>query len=587
MEDEIIIDGIDVTSYRLNWKFNSIWERAIDTLSIELSASVRDIISLRTGLSIQIKRGYVSATEEYVFNGQITSTKPLYSTIVLTCKNRMYDAIKNAQSKSWEKDVDTSAGVGSEIFKEICDNCALSYTPALSTLTDGSIHYTGGTDALKITKFIQNDEDDFDRLSEIADIYNWIISYDYANDRVNFKPKGYASYPVALNVGTEIPVQIKWEEDMEQLLNKVKVNGATVYDKIVETFTGAASSFTLSSTPEDTEVRINHTTTDDLQTRGQKGVGTIGTDFDYYIDVERKLLVFSANVSNVWINYGAQVPLPVIAKNQTSIDKYGGPNKIPHYKQFTFPEIKDLEDAKKKANEILAKYSNPFILAKKVPVSTDTLQTNGVINVGTMVNIIDSFSNRNVNVFVSEVEKSWPHVHDRITIGDQTWKTETWQANQMRNINKIFNQLNKNQDILYQTIDLTREVSFERRSMQLETTTGSVVYLGQGDKTYKEVLYDTDYFDSSTSSSGVVVNTTAKKLLIPEGDTYYSLTIEKNTYRNDYIFSYASLTNTNSNTIKYEITGDNLTWEEFTPGVKGYFSTPSTDIRIRITNEAP
>ena len=48
---------------------------------------------------------------------------------------------------------------------------------------------------------------------------------------------------------------------MEQLVNKVRIEGATVYDVAEETFAGPASIFTLSKTPEETEVRINYTAT--------------------------------------------------------------------------------------------------------------------------------------------------------------------------------------------------------------------------------------------------------------------------------------------------------------------------------------
>ena len=74
--------------------------------------------------------------------------------------------------------------------------------------------------------------------------------------------------------------------------NKVKIQGATVYDKVIETFAGAATTFSLDKTPEDTEVHINQATTDDLMVRGQKDLGVLGTDFDYYVDVELKTIVF-------------------------------------------------------------------------------------------------------------------------------------------------------------------------------------------------------------------------------------------------------------------------------------------------------
>jgi hypothetical protein len=97
---------------------------------------------------------------------------------------------------------------------------------------------------------------------------------------------------------------------MEQLINKIKVKGATVYDNMTEEFTGPDKEFLLSKTPEDTEVRQG-SSTGSLYVRGQKDIGIIGTDFDYYIDVEQKKLIFATDKSNIWIRYGTQVPMPV------------------------------------------------------------------------------------------------------------------------------------------------------------------------------------------------------------------------------------------------------------------------------------
>ena len=72
-------------------------------------------------------------------------------------------------------------------------------------------------------------------------------------------------------------------------------------------------------------------------------VDTTGIDINppqNYIDVEQKTLNFSGDVSDVWINYGAQVPLPIVLSNITSINTYGGPNKKPHYQVFFITDIK-------------------------------------------------------------------------------------------------------------------------------------------------------------------------------------------------------------------------------------------------------
>lgn len=610
MTDQVTVNGIDVTSYRTAWAFSSEWQESIDSAVIVFAPSVNNIQKMEVGLSVQIKRGYVTATDEFVFDGQVTQVAPSVTEIKITCKNRLYDAIKSARTKSWDKDIDTSVGIGSEIFKDICTHSQLSFTPAAGVLTNGSIYYTGNGTYDVITKFIQNDEDDYQKMNDIANIYNYIVTYDYANGYVNFKPKGYTVYPIDLRVGTEIPGQIKWKENMEQLINQIKVQGATVYDKMVETFAGPATEFTLTRTPEDTEVRINSTTTNDLQKRGQKNIGTIGTDFNYYVDVEKKKIVFSGAVSNVWINYGAQVPLPLILSNLTSINKYGGPNKIPHFSKVAYTDIKDIADAENRGRAILDKYSIPFLEAEGVPVLDSVIQTNGVISPGVMLNIIDSFNNITVTVFVKEVEKSWPHVYDKITIGDQIWRTEDWQTNQMKKINLLFNELNKNQDILYQTFDFNRDITYERRYMKLQKTdltafdgvifdnvlfggfddvnfgfdgTGDVTTttkIVQGSNTYKEFVYDNDFKGSCTATW----NTTTKELTFTSGQIILTLPIAVGTTYRFFTINLGSTTGT----ITTEISGNNgSNWQTVTLGNRTLFSVAdTTGVLLRFTESA-
>ena len=44
------------------------------------------------------------------------------------------------------------------------------------------------------------------------------------------------------------------------------------------------------------------------------------------------------------------------------------------------------------------------------------------------------------------VEKTTPQPNDSISVGDQIWRTEDWQADQMKKVNLLFNDLNKNQN---------------------------------------------------------------------------------------------------------------------------------------------
>lgn len=459
MKSTVTINSINVDSSVVAWVHDDAWVDEIGEALIEVAGSIA--VTPSVGQTVTIKRGFTTATDEFVFQGEITQIKNTEGTnLILVCKDPLNDAIKSRRVKSWDKDIDSSAGVGSEIFKDIADHCSLDYDTT-------TVPSTGTGEPDKIVKFIQNGEDDFQKMRELATRYNRTILWKPETQKVYFIDKGFTVYGHTLVVGTDIPGQIKWKENMEQLVNQAKIRGVTVYDKIVETSAGPADEFTLSKTPEDTEVRINHATTDDLQTRGQKDVGVIGTDFDYYVDVEQKKIVFSAAVSDFWINYGAQVPMPVSVKNTTSIDLYGGPNKIPHSKEYTFTDIKDIADAETRARNIIQKFSLPFNQAESIPIANTTLETYGNIEPGYLVTIEDSFNDKNLQVLVSRVVKSWPHKSDLITVGDEEWRTESWQVSQMEKVNQLFNQLNKNEGILISALDLYNPVELKRYSFTI------------------------------------------------------------------------------------------------------------------------
>ena len=616
MYDKVTINSIDVTEYRITWNYESEWRVAIDSLIIDLSPAISSALTLEVGQRIIVTRGFVTSTDETVFDGDITQVKPQVDRMSLVAKGRMYDAVKSAQVKSYDKNIDTEAGIGSEIFKSLCDDAGLSYTPAAGDLTNGSINFTGSGDPDKIVKFIQNDEDDFQKMDELAELYDYIIYYDYSTGLVYFQPKGFVVYSRNLTVGIDIQNQIKWKVNMEQMINKVKIHGSTVYDKInPAVFTGPATTFQLLKTPEDTEVRDTNSS-GTLYTRGQKGVGILGTTFDYYVDTVQKTIVFATNKSNVWVRYGAQVPMPVVLSDPASIIKYGGPNQIAHFKTFTFNDLKDVVDAEDKGRAILNKYSTPFYETREdVQIDDTVIQNYGLIKPGYLVRIIDNFNNLDLNVFVKIVKKSIPHIGDRIIVGDEIWRTEDWQSTQMKKINLLFNELNKNQDVLITTIDLSYDIPIENRYSYIEKrslignnsfiigsavsgilgtnklgwggTAFSTIALVQGDQTYTEYFYDTIFKGTGTANW----DTTNKRLAMNALSTHFPAFTHHET-------NYIALNNEDISTVKlivdetkwnpndqitYYITGDNgITWELMTKDIVTTLSTGFSDLRLKV-----
>ncbi len=533
MADRIVVNGVDVSSYKIAWSHEEMWREAIPSMTIEFRLSFPSEMPISTAMSIQVYRTINTADDDFVFDGEITQVKTQPDKIICECKGRLIEAIKAVQTRSWDKDIDPEAGIGSEIMKTLIINSNLNCTPAqYDTTTVGSIFFTGSDTENLITKFIQRDEDNYDRMNLIADQYDCILRYNNVDSLIYFQPKGYSVYPYTLTVGVEIPKSIVWKENKEQLVNKVIVSGATVYDTVVETFGGPATSFTLQKTPEDTEVRVGGSG-GTLQTRGTKGVGTLGVNHTYEIDTESKTLTFASAQSNVYIKYSTQVPCPVVLTNQTSIDTYGGPNKTPSVKKLSYTDLKNLADAEARGRSVIDKYSTPFLEAQGVKISEQQTRLQ-VVKPGDLLHIVDPQAKKDVHVFVQAVRKTSPQPLDEIDIGDKIWRTETWQADQMKKINQIFNDLNKNQNIITQIFDFSDSVSFEPMYTAVykgdrsasntliwdspvkgiwdtglwgpDTLPETLEIMIPGNNEFKEYFYSTEFIDLANTSA--TINTT-------------------------------------------------------------------------------
>ncbi len=250
-----------------------------------------------------------------------------------------------------------------------------------------------------------------------------------------------------------------------------------------------------------------------------------------------------------------------------------------------------------------------------------------------MIRIIDNFKNKDLNVFISGVTKAWPHINDTIDVGDTIWRTEDWQSVQMEKLNQLFNELNKNQDILIQTLDFDRETIFERRYMYVDiknvagstgiyghpiygiygtakygaassgafilghstfgilgtqelgesgTATWTTIKLQQGNNTYKEYLYDNVFND--TSETTATWNTTTKEITFATTEIAKTLSITKGTIYAYFTLSLPEVTGT----LTYEISGDGgTTWQTATLDVRTAFTLATKDgVKLKITNNS-
>ena len=244
LQTEVKINGIDIAANLLTWRVEKKFGQAITECMITTSAGVLSTVSgLSNGMTITIKRG-ATGTEQFVFEGIIDEINEKFPNVVVMGKDRLLELLRNEITKSYDKDIDVEAGVGSEIFKDMVN----TFTPLTADST--SVQSTGAVEVL--TKFICNHVDVFQRALVLADIFDFQFYYDPDDSLVHFEPKGFIDKTGdPLEVGVNVSKTLKFQFDNTQCVNDITVEGATQETEVPETFdgTGAQDVFVLAFVP--------------------------------------------------------------------------------------------------------------------------------------------------------------------------------------------------------------------------------------------------------------------------------------------------------------------------------------------------
>lgn len=631
MLTEVKIQDVDVTDKIIKWDCLEDFDDGITTGSLEITLSINSVLEepLEPGNGITIKRGQTTATDEFVFEGQITQVQKQIDRFVVVIRDSLIDAIKTNITKSWDINIDDENGVGSEIFKDIVNN----YVGLVAD--DTSVTSTGTDDAEKLQKFISRNEDAYAKMNELADVYGYIIKRKPSTGKVWFYPKGQTDYGT-VNVGVEVINTPKWLENMEQLRNRITVNGGAVQDKITETFsgTGSLATFELSRTPEDTKVLVGGVE----QLRGVEGSSTT---YDYTVDAELKTFTFitgsipASGTDNIVIEYGAMIPVPVVVRNTTSIEKYGGPNAVPHDYVEQLQEVVTIADAEIYGRELLSRYGTPFNQTA-IMLSNDQIESS-TPEVGNFINVIDSFQDKDLQLQITQIKKKFPHTNDEFVVGDAQWRTEDFNITTEEKIRTLLEQLNQNQDILVQLFEYTRTASYEKRYFSLvrrsidseiliwnHPTRGlwgtqkwglideeqgfilghiqygvlgtqklgdtdaedEIIKLQQGKNNYKELLYDNLFVDETTSTG--TLNTTTQQFEFDGEETFVTNMVALGPTYNFATVDFETLPTGDEVGMLCEVSFDNkVNWQTVVDGVRtAITNTDGNGVFLRLTNKS-
>jgi len=318
-------------------------------------------------------------------------------------------------------------------------------------------------DTLTLSKFLCNHADPLERCKALAETLDWQFYYRPDTDAVYFEPLGFSSASSIIKVGNggNVLKYPNWIVDNTEMINELTIIGAAQLVETTEKFSGdgVTTIFTLTKKPESVKVYVNGV----LKTGGKPGASTI---YDYTVDKEKKEITFllppPSGTNNIEIDYTYGIPTPVTGKNEASINQYGR-----YVKTIFLSDVVSVEDAEKRLNNMLNKYSNPFY-----KVIVIILDPNNEYQVGRKVRVVDEINGYDVYLIVNKYTKQYPEKYNEIELGDKQWRTEEWGARIEEKIHRLEEQETKTQDLLLhlQSIDLNvylSDIQFKRDSITI------------------------------------------------------------------------------------------------------------------------
>ena len=599
-----LINGIECVSYILE---ESKITRAkkmltIDNTVLNVPLSITDVLTPAVGMTVVISRGVNSATEDYIFRGTITDITSKNTIYTLTCVNNLQNFKNLYFTKSYDKNIDTQAGEGSAIASDIISAGGL--TP--SVVATG----TSSNDLL-IEKFISNRHSRLNRLQVLNRIYNYNCREDYNAETIVFEPEGNTVFETVLSVGTNVVNIPIFKEEITSMRNKIYVDGAFENDTRIDTFDGdgSTSTFTLTYTPEAVELKVGGV----LQKLGIDG-GSV-TGYDYTVDRELRRITFEsgsippAGTGNIVMTYVVKEPYTTVIESEESQTLYG---KVQE-ESYSFNDLRTVEDSDNRAIGLLDKLA----FASK---GTELLTDEYLIKPGSRVVFTNPNKTENDGEYiVQKVVTKYPEPYDRVTIGDSSFNVTDLLNTVNERLKAVEGDKNAQNEILRQIKSLNSGVTVESRYFLKEKndiSAGTTLYwnsatngtwndfqwgdgtdtsysihtLLPGNNIFKEFVYDTEFYDSA-SSTGVTFDTTAY-----DGSTGQSITIAATTgvYVSELIakgFSFSTVlleigSASVSSGVTYEVSFDGgTTYQAVTLGTTTTItSTDTTGVLLKITN---
>lgn len=629
------INSIDVTSYLVDYVYEKTYGDCLFEIDITVHKGIQSVLTLQTGQTIEVWRGYTTPTDVKVFSGYIETFNPSGGLINIIGKDKLWDAVRKEVTHTYDSSVvgDPAypAGKISAIFQDLVTTYA-------GLNADSSTIQDSGT-VIVLKQYICDHSDPFDRMKDLATTMNWQFYYRADTDKVYFEPKGYTTNPNIFQVGTNIFNVPKWTYDDQEMVNDLIINGAVVNIQTTETgqITTSTPPYQKSSIAlnfEPTSVKLYHGTSSGALTNLLAGgIVSSTSSFDYSVYINKTSAIYQLlpnstyNSGNGFIvgdwyttQYLYNQPVPVRMYNQNSIDNYGLFKKT-----VTWTDITSIADAEQRGTNYLIQYSIPFIYSTLWANNT----TDYSLDVGQIINVIDNINipNINKNLQVTRLRLKYPAIYDEIVVGDKSYRQAAWQESvedrlkRLSELQSVANQITteivtidnstinpitvspRYRQITYQNMggdtliwgnpsfgiwgnfkwgNIVNNGGFILGLAVLGTSTlGTNAsletdwFIQQYQNIYTETFIDTDFLDANSTADW----STDGSCNFTNGEIALSSSVD---YNNGVITT-AKLTADSSTNLVFQVTADNINWETVTSGVIHTFTDTGTDLRWKAT----
>lgn len=450
----VSVNGTSVVAYLRSWRVTTTYGQAIAVAQIELVKGAYSYVDFAPNQAVEVFR-YRSSnnTTRHLFSGNIERVEQEPGIVRLICKDKLWNAVRRNINYLYDSDVDSEAGVISEIFKDLCDRAGLSYTSTSITST--------ATGYPIVEKFACRNVDIFDRMQRLADAVNFYFYYNPEDDLVYFQPKGYNLNATGLTVGTNVVKVPQWKTDMTEMINIVQVFGETPNVQYSKSYTGDGSEDTFDCVdPNSNKIRVDSIR---VQVAGvDKTGGTPGStsSYDYSLNttrdsngVEYDQVVFvspPANLAAIVLIQDYGQPVRVRRQNSSSISTYGQYERV-----ITNPVLRNNTDAATFAQKVLDVYSQPFYYTEVEVKDPDS----GGWDIGEEVTVTDAYTDGMTGTYtVNEIVFRYPEKSDLISVGNKEWKLADWSFDVNRKIHELEQEAATNTQFLTQYIDFVPDL---------------------------------------------------------------------------------------------------------------------------------